>query len=376
VRKLHVLSAVGLAFLGLLAVSSAASAACGPGWRVANRLPSASTLFSVSWVRKGAWAVGRREDGSRRTPLILRYDGSRWSHAPVPGNAEIARTYGLSPQAPVVLTGVFARSASDVWAVGSIGGHAAVLRWNGTVWRALPNPGEAAHLSDVVAAGPDNAWAVGYRRRSDTSDTQPLAMHWNGRSWTVVPGTELDIGGRLFAAALPPGSRALWTVGWYGLGPDDPGVIERYRAGSWTHMFPPTRGLFGVTAIAWNDLWAVGEHDHHQPGGSAIAVHWDGRGWSAVPTPAAEPAHRHDLNAVSAVSPNNVWAVGTTSSQGRGEALIERWDGQAWSVVPAPRGIDRGLIDVSMGRYRYGWAVGNTMKDGSWTGVILRYCPG
>jgi hypothetical protein len=360
VRKLPLLIVVALA---LLAVPAAASAACGPGWRVAKRLAAGDTLYAVSWLPRGAWAVGWRSEGG---PLIMRYDGSRWSEVPAPRDAEIAQMYPGASQAALLLIGVFARSASDVWAVGRLGNQALVLRWNGSAWRVVPNPGENAVLMDVVASSRDNAWAVGYRRDPNTGE-QPFAMHWDGMSWTKSAGTEAGYYGRLRAAARPPGSSSLWTVGWDGLGTDDGALIERHRAGTWTHMFPAVPGLDDITAVAWNDVWAVGIYDHNDPGGAATAVHWNGKRWSVVPTP-SEPGSSRDLMGVSAVSASNVWAVGGEWKNGTAEALIEHWDGNAWSVVSAPAGIDRGLLDVSMGRYGYGWAVGY--------GVILRYCPG
>lgn len=84
-----------------------------------------------------------------------------------------------------------------------------------------------------------------------------------------------------------------------------------------------------------------GRPNHHreQPDRSATAVHWNGNGWSVVPTPSQADRVRH-LHAVSAVSATNVWAVGAERSQGIDEALIEHWNGSDWSVAPAPAGID------------------------------------
>src|SRR4051794_11564257 len=51
--------------------------------------------------------------------------------------------------------------------------------------------------------------------------------------------------------------------------------------------------------------------------------------WSLSPQPGAA-----DLRAVSASGPNDAWAVGAVN--GSGAALVERWDGNAWSIVATP----------------------------------------
>ena len=42
------------------------------------------------------------------------------------------------------------------------------------------------------------------------------------------------------------------------------------------------------------------------------------------------------LVGVAAVTSNDVWAVGYSTSLGVDRTLIERWNGTAWSIVPGP----------------------------------------
>jgi hypothetical protein len=88
--------------------------------------------------------------------------------------------------------------------------------------------------------------------------------------------------------------------------------------------FSPTIGL-GLNAISARsdqDVWAVGN-------GSA---HWDGTSWTLI------PIVRHDslnLAGVAALSSTNVWAVGSlVNDQGRSVEAVEQFDGQAWHVIP------------------------------------------
>jgi hypothetical protein len=66
--------------------------------------------------------------------------------------------------------------------------------------------------------------------------------------------------------------------------------------------------------------------------------------------------------AVAATSARNAWAVGSTPA-----TLTEHWDGQAWSLVPASRhgGPETGVAAVSPNEV---WAVGTAGH----TGVIDR----
>jgi hypothetical protein len=76
-----------------------------------------------------------------------------------------------------------------------------------------------------------------------------------------------------------------------------------------------------------------------------------------------------ELRDVAFVSAGESWAVGDALDHGSGanQALIERYDGSGWSVVPSPyRGTaSNGLNSVSM-TSGGGWAVGYALKAG-WT---------
>jgi hypothetical protein len=56
---------------------------------------------------------------------------------------------------------------------------------------------------------------------------------------------------------------------------------------------------------------------------------------------------------VTALAADDAWAVGSN---------IQHWDGQAWSVVPAPAGTYRGIAAVNA---RDIWAVGSDPSGGS-----------
>jgi hypothetical protein len=103
---------------------------------------------------------------------------------------------------------------------------------------------------------------------------------------------------------------------------------------------PSRWNLYGVTAIASNDVWAVGRVGDHDWGilDQTITEHWDGSRWTLVSSPNPGDARENDiLWGVAAVTDKDVWAVG---SYGNADPylypLAEHWDGQAWSQVSAP----------------------------------------
>lgn len=118
--------------------------------------------------------------------------------------------------------------------------------------------------------------------------------------------------------------------------------------------------LYGVSADAANDAWAVGEQ---YPGSGALIEHWDGSSWTSSPSPgfAVDPV----LNAVAAVSPGDAWAVGDYyNAADNRQAVIEHWDGSSWNVAPSPNpGSDDALFAVAAVSADDVWAVGHAASS-------------
>src|SRR5262249_45891089 len=135
----------------------------------------------------GLWAVGWRESPSGLKPLVLRYDTTQ----PSPAWASVSGAGGV-PAPGVVgtgLTGGAVPSASDVWGVGySFDGSAdrpLALHWDGSSWSNSPISG-AGLLRKVAAAGPGNVWAAGTYYNASLQRYQTLVVHFNGTAWTTV----------------------------------------------------------------------------------------------------------------------------------------------------------------------------------------------
>lgn len=129
--------------------------------------------------------------------------------------------------------------------------------------------------------------------------------------------------------------------------PSCPDVVSPVT-GSWQKISSPnvsgatlvSNELLGVTAVSENDVWAVGwAQDPNGPSFTkrTLIQHFDGSLWSIVPSPNPPADTISKLHAVSAASTNDVWAVGSSHNGGPpARTIIEHWDGTLWSIVPSP----------------------------------------
>jgi hypothetical protein len=110
----------------------------------------------------------------------------------------------------------------------------------------------------------------------------------------------------------------------------------------WTSVSVPPTGnnteLNGMSARTSTDAWAVGVQfgAAGQTPPPPVAYHWNGSAWSLTATPSL--GVNAGLNAVSASSASDAWAVGFTLPSGYRvrQPLYEHWNGSAWSVVSGP----------------------------------------
>lgn len=115
--------------------------------------------------------------------------------------------------------------------------------------------------------------------------------------------------------------------------------------------------MFAATSV--NNAWAVGAAIH-----GAVIEHWNGTAWTLVHGPA--PANG-GLGGVTALSGTSAWAVGINLDRSQGQrTVIERWNGKSWSLVPSPAA--GSLASVTAISASNAWAVGSF--TGTATGII------
>jgi hypothetical protein len=314
-------------------------------------------FFGVAAIASNdVWAVGGYGiQGNQAWQLIQHWDGANWTPATTP-----------ALNTPNELLAVAAVSANDVWAVGGYnsGGQALTQHWDGATWSVMPNPnpGTFNRFFGVAAISSNDVWAVGVTSNGGLSET--LVEHWNGTSWTIIPSPNIPDQHNQFnaVAAVPGAPNELWAVGEAG----PSALIMHWNGSQWSIVPSPNAGivpkLMSVVAISANDVWAVG-WTGGKSGPVTLTQHWDGSTWSVVPSPNPS-ATDNFLWGVTTLATNNVWAVGEfNATGGNQQTLFLQWNGTAWEQVPGdnsgPNGVQFFLRAVSAISASEIWAVGN-----------------
>ncbi len=155
------------------------------------------------------WAVGHYWNGEANRTLILQWNGHRWIRIRSPNASRYEN----------VLYSAVAISPHNVWAAGTYRPfprkHYLTLieQWNGYIWRKVPSPNIPRQNNQLysISAWGNNVWAVG---RHDSTGGGPLAIHWNGRKWVIIPGQKVGNCGCLNTFnGVAVGPAAIWTAG-------------------------------------------------------------------------------------------------------------------------------------------------------------------
>jgi hypothetical protein len=213
------------------------------------------------------WAVGGSQPASgTEVSYVIHYDGSAWALSPS------QNVSGMSTN----LDAIAGSASNDVWAVGDAYGNPSSIyaplaeHWDGSAWSIVPTPGrsgQSGRFNAVAAISRNDAWAVG--ETVNGSAFVPLVEHWDGKSWHIVAS------------------------------PDPHGGI----------VF-----LEGITAVGPREVWAVGEIGVGPKKVETLAMRWDGRRWTIVPSANVRKRPATLLNAVAQIPSAGLWAVGGDAS--------------------------------------------------------------
>jgi hypothetical protein len=282
----------------------------------------------------------------------------------------------------LVLQSASAASPTSAWAVGQIGldpVQPLAERWTGTTWRnvsvPLPTGVSQGSLQGVEALSSSDAWAVGQQLSPQTGDRLTLIEHWDGRHWAPVPSPNPETGAGAadeLAAVAGSGPDDLWAVGFYSNGTKFNAMLfEHWDGTTWTFVAPPSVGeMFAqaVTVVSPSDVWVVGDTE-----GGTISAHWNGKVWGFVTTPflkdGTDPTNH--LTGVTSSGPDDIWASGyegDVDQQNFNKPYMLHWNGTSWALVTtADPGTEGSLLTaVAEVSATDVWAVGTTdQTDGS-----------
>jgi hypothetical protein len=115
--------------------------------------------------------------------------------------------------------------------------------------------------------------------------------------------------------------------------------VEHWNGSAWSVVASPNpspgnNGLNGVAALAADDVWTVGYYFTNERNGfQALLEHWDGSAWSVVP--GAGVNGTYNLRAVDAVSATDLWAVGQQNTSVN-QTLTEHYTVNCPTPTPGP----------------------------------------
>ena len=341
-------------------------------------------------VQAGPLAKRTRTPIPTSTPLNTPIQTPAPFFTPTPGpTTTVDGTWKIVPS-PNVGSGTFGNqlnavaviSANNVWAVGfspDPSGTPLYIRrtliehWNGTSWSVSPspNPGTDTYveLNGVAAISANDIWAVGHGGDPGSIPLQTLTEHWNGISWSIIPSPSPGTyNGNVLNAVAAVSANDVWAVGWYqsgSTGQEGGALTMHWNGTQWTVVPNPSRAtLHGVTALASNNVWAVGEQ---------VILHWNGTSWSNVSFPLPPNGAFPNLRGVSAVSSNDIWAAGFAQwsyfEGTRSAPLTYHWNGTNWSWVPNAGKVDEYFFGVSAIAANDAWAVGDNGQTQHWNGA-------
>ena len=319
------------------------------------------------------WTVGWAQDPLgppyvKRT-LIQHFDGNTWN---------IVQSPNLLKDIQSVLHSVSGKSANDVWAVGSshngsLPSRTLIEHWDGTQWSIVSSPSPDTQFNElrgVAAISATDVWAVGFRGGTKTeTPIETLILHWDGGRWTQVPSPNVPSGANQLFGITAIAANDIWAIGTAGGAP----LALRWNGSVWSIVPVERNGglstekLTAVSGTAGNDVWAVGDGKGIFTNQTFATIrHWDGVRWTEKVCRAASGSNSPEgyegggpdayFTGVAAAASNDVWAVGVRGSG----PMILHWDGQAWTTVTHPRAFPNSasLRAVTTSRGGSAWSVG------------------
>jgi hypothetical protein len=284
---------------------------------------------------------------------------------------------------------VSASGPGEAWAVGTFMNQKALDQplaehRNATTWTrvSIPEPaGQQALLNAVDDLSPADAWAVGTSFSGGVEATPAgvtLIEHWNGTNWSIVPSPDPATGipgdTDVLTAISGTGPDDLWAAGW------DTNeatqtiqlLFEHWNGATWTAATSPTPLMStqfanGITAISPDNVWAVGTNETGNQ--RTLSAHWNGTAWSIVPTPNLPNAPSQNLlTGVSADSAGQVWASGFAHNVNHTNLdvpYVLHWTGTRWTMTNVPTvGSDGSLLSgIAVLSPTDAWAVGQTQES-------------
>lgn len=346
-----------------------------------------STPYLAVVSPSNIWAVGSNPMGNNRAQTVTRHwNGSSWTLVPSP-----------NPSPEYSSLSHVAATANRAWATGAKGDATGVnqvftLYWNGTDWQVVPVPhkGDFVNVRSVTAISDEEAWIAGIYLDKNGPPSQKSGTfvdRWDGSAWQPMSSPSGIAG----IKAIGPGN--LWAVGsQYTVGQSSRSMpfIVHWDGSSWA-IIPSVPGslddsaLYTLADVGVNDIWATGQQWKQKPrddgtteyyGYEILLEHWDGNRWSVVPAPSVD-GYDSNLGHLVGIGHNDVWAVGSASPRQQGQPFLDiflHWDGSKWKVETQPKlpdYPDSGITWLDAATDGTLWAVAHVGRGATYTGQVF-----
>jgi len=219
---------------------------------------------------------------------------------------------------------------------------------------------------------PSDQWCLGIALLAALFFALSGQLHAQTCGWSVVSSPNSSLPSNSLSGVSVMNAGDIWAVGGSSRGTrvGSP-LIEHWDGAAWAIVPAPqppdsVASLGGVSALSSNDVWAVGSSVVGNAASKTLVEHWDGVAWTVIPSPSLDVigayAADNRLADVVAIAPNDVWAVGTATTIVAGEALTLHWDGSSWKIIKNPganpRFYDANLLGITAVSATEIWAVG------------------
>ena len=273
------------------------------------------------------WAVGYNF-ANGNTELVEHFDGKQWSlvqDVNLVGTQVFINGVTHGTVMNEALTSISAISANDIFAGGFVNTEIQTLpfveHWNGTEWSVLPflpiGGGQTVVVQSIAAFSDTDVWAVGSSKPNPSASIFPKSWHFNGKTWTEISGAPAIMGAFETITAIAPND--IWAGGYQ----EFPNVLfapmaQHWNGTRWTIVpfpnpsFYPTTGApnLSIAAVSSTSVWAVSTRlDPILFVAQPYVEHWNGANWNLEILPFC-PAQECDLAAVTTLPTGQVWAAG------------------------------------------------------------------
>lgn len=304
-------------------------------------------------------AVGSFVNSSEVTKtLAVSWNGSAWSvnSTPEPAGSELNQLYDVScrPTDACTAVGTYFNASGEQKTL-------ALRRNTSKVWSVQSTPDQAGALSNRLTAVscPTNTACTATGIVEQGSKDLPLTLSWNGTSWSqqAIDSEALGASSVKLASLSCISATNCKAVGAvaYGRSAADRNLAFAWNGSAWLvseageyerkwlrlDASPATRGLSSVSCPEALACFAAGASSDDLGNQKGQIASWGGEDWSVKAAPAPEGAKASELTGIACATAASCKAVGRyTDSEGVERALVQSWNGSAWSIqsAPAPEG--------------------------------------